>query len=394
MKRLTVALVLTLQFPAWIASSEELSIGRFALLDEAAKPLVRTESLNSQLGEVADPSFVRRVGGIAFDAIAHPAADLNTRPFDIQYSKDNPDGHRLVIEFGGTRVLGSIHDWQLVPIAKFADSNLSGVFTLFGSLADETREQEILDRGGRILNYAPPFENTLVGLRLFQLDVLLLDDELAIELPRKGETYILGSGESEPNIDQARAARKRYYKALAIQFEGLDDPWQSYVICDCFQKIEFTAQQNKLVLSGNPYYYFWTSGYDQVLEHEALGLARSKGLIADSGSSRDLEMVLNELPAAEEAIFLQELRKRMEQAAADESAIYLKQYSEQRNLLNGLIEEFNPAVWRTGVKVMRYAAFFRYVKQTHPEKWREFLEALDRIRVHPEIQTPEIMMYR
>ena len=152
------------------------------------------------------PSFeyVTRVGGVAFDAIAKPK-DLEIEEFEIFYSPVKEDGSRLRIGINGIVYSPLIYDWQLVPIASFSDSMYSGAFTLFGELGDKEKTNLIVENGGRVLNYAPPFEDTLIGLRLFQLDVLLVDKQLAKGVPTYKGKYVLGAGESQPNIEKRKS---------------------------------------------------------------------------------------------------------------------------------------------------------------------------------------------
>jgi hypothetical protein len=98
-----------------------------------------------------------------------------------------------------SKITAHIYDWQLVPIARFADSDNGAAMTLFGKLEDEQFQQQILDEDGRVMNYHPAFDNTLVGLRLMQADILLFDEN-ATDLPRNARGYVLGAGESSPNV--------------------------------------------------------------------------------------------------------------------------------------------------------------------------------------------------
>src|SRR4051794_8170662 len=100
---------------------------------------------------------------------------------------ERPDGRRLWVHMwtrgGGVKtVMAPIYDWQLIPIARFPDGEQHACFTLFGKLKDGIETEARRDRGEKILNYHPAFEDTLLGLRLMQADIQILHPD-ACDLP-------------------------------------------------------------------------------------------------------------------------------------------------------------------------------------------------------------------
>jgi hypothetical protein len=50
-----------------------------------------------------------------------------------------------------------------------------------------------------------------------------------------------------------------------------------------------------------------------------------------------------------------------------------------------MLRAINPSVWDAGLNVLRYAAFFRYLKKEHPRQWQNFMRqirAVPRARHH------------
>jgi hypothetical protein len=374
-------------------AAEEWTIGRFKLNPENSTPLTRTEELNKALGKKPLASYLRGVGGIAFDSVAEPDSDLQFRDIKVEYQPSYADGVRLHIIIDKIRFKAPVHDWLLVPTALFADSDFSGVFTLFGELDNKIRQEQILSSGGRVLNYAPPFENTLAGLRLFQLDVLLVDRDLAVELPKRANNYVYGSGEKSHDSASAARSHDAYYRGLG-ELGILKQSWQSYVICDCFQKVTFSTKNGNFSIKGEPFYYFWRTNYDSLRQKEAIALGKTRRLISDSGSFEDLTDSLKLLSPHEALAFMSELTKRTSHLDNEETIEYqyLEEYSLKRNTLNSILSEMNPNVWNAGKTVLQYASFFRYVKQTNKHSWTAFVQKMKTIKIEPQVRTPSTMM--
>ncbi len=118
---------------------------------------------------------------------------------DWSYEPDRADGQRLSVSLDGRNLVAAFHDWCLVPLVHYADSDDRACFTFFGHLLDADMEEQVRERGGKIVNYHRAFQNTLLGLRLMQIDLLLMYPDCA-ELPQQDGRYILGAGESPPDV--------------------------------------------------------------------------------------------------------------------------------------------------------------------------------------------------
>ncbi|MEX0273838.1 MAG: hypothetical protein AB3N16_05615, partial [Flavobacteriaceae bacterium] len=135
--------------------------------------------------------FLKKVGGVSFEQTLSTDKNL-----EINYIPTNQDGSRLQLVVDGTTYYPEIMDWQLKPIANFADSDNRAAVTLLGE------NDEIDSASYYNVQYHEALENTLLGLRLLQVDLILLDIKELHELPKDGEgNFILGTG--EPNVQRA-----------------------------------------------------------------------------------------------------------------------------------------------------------------------------------------------
>jgi hypothetical protein len=69
---------------------------------------------------------------------------------------------------------------------------------------------------------------------------------------------------------------------------------------------------------------------------------------------------------------------------------YLEEYSDNISRPD-LIEKANPEVWNATRMLMRYAAFFRYVKEEFPEEWTDFINQVKNLKSEPSAVTPTVM---
>jgi hypothetical protein len=115
----------------------------------------------------------------------------------LSYRPEESDANRLWVTVDGRESSTTVYDWQLIPIAKFADSPYTSCVTLFGELDDRAEGRRLLANRDGVLNYHSAFVDTLIGLRLFQLDILI-DEPYATDLPTLKGKYILGAGEVRP----------------------------------------------------------------------------------------------------------------------------------------------------------------------------------------------------
>ena len=337
-----------------------------------------------------NPPLLKKMGGIVFESVARPAGSVREQSLGIAYLPENEDGKRLKITLGEQEHFPLIFDWQLLPIARFADSDSTAVVS--------TTEKSPFQ-----IRYHPAFKDTLLGLRLFQADTLFDAPSSGWNLPRyylpgdhthwvTAETAdvrslpspsstvirvlkkwagvkvlktrqgwsqieldkksgwivaqlltrksppLLGSGESgfhteKPKalVEQIEAIRKRHFLSLRARY-GRDFRY-GYLIHDPKTGVEFSIEPNGFVLTGQPEYYFWSGRKDEPATHPVVHMNF-------------------------------EIRQKID-----------------------LIERVNPVVFQALVTGMRYAAFFRYCKNKAPGQWKSFLKSLEPVKI-PSIEIP------
>jgi len=105
-------------------------LGMYTFATVPSQPLNNPTRLRNALNNY---SFVSSVGGVAFDSTAIPEDAIEK--ISVDYNPKKPDGQRLSLVINNQSVTAKIADWQLIPIANYANTEYYSVFTLFGSLS-------------------------------------------------------------------------------------------------------------------------------------------------------------------------------------------------------------------------------------------------------------------
>ena len=365
-----------------------------AHLRESVPAHAAPPSLTSLGNCLASFSFCSSVGGVAFGGVAR-AAD-GCRVTGLRYDAARPDGQRLRVTVAGARggrrtLTARIHDWQLAPIARFAAADQCSCFTLFGSLTNAAETTARRARGEKIMNYHPAFADTLVGLRLFQADVLVLYPQ-ACDLPKDDGRYVLGAGERPPDEDANRRALSRVHRLMT----GLKGhPFQSYVICDRGVQVAFAAKGKELALTGHPIWYCWkTNARDQA---HGLQLQRQANQQANRIRQQELDADQAALPPHQvRAKYTAAYQQQRHRELVDQvnSKTLLRAMPTYSVALSHAIRKergINPVVYDSLLAVMRYAAFFRHVRQADPKGYEAFMASLADVRVRPPVVTPTVL---
>lgn len=386
------------------------------------------ESLPMELAK-NNASFVGSVGGVSFDQIAVPDPGLQVNEIQLFYNGSQPNGKRLQLMINNQIVNVDLPDWQLIPISNYADSPNFSCVTIFGQLDDELLARNVARNKGRVINYHIDFYNTLLGVRLLYMD-MLIGYNFTSDLPKndKGE-YILGLGEHIPNV---RTNKNGAYD-LSRHFTGIQEregiTFRSYVITDYTQTIKFGITNDSLVLSGNPYYYCWrykndVEGYD-VKKVEENYRKKLSTILATKGSSETREYLISQLLELGRkykgnynfysggtfvsmvnmkndvermmlleryaTLSLKEMVYSTEALMDSYTVLELKSYSDAVSSRPELFEKANPEVWYATQNVMRYAALFRYIKNRIPSGWKAYMQQIETIDPEPRIFTPTMM---
>jgi hypothetical protein len=375
---------------------------------------------------------VSSVGGISFGKTASMDPSPDVKSVNISYAKDNPDGERLVLLLNGKPAVVKVYDWMLIPIARFADSEYNSVFTYFGKLQDKDLEQTVLDNKGHILNYHPAFQNTLLGWRLADMDMLIMYD-FTSDLPKVNNRVILGPGESQPDVEANKYGAYKFSGYVNEIQRKLGYPFQSYIITDYSRKIEVSVLNDSLTISGFPYYYCWhyrdnepdfdinklaadiSKEYKKTIQLETskntgfdlrelfidsliIIAERYEGAfnLYQSGTFNDL---IDLRTADERKEFLrrystESLSSMAIEVTAEMAArtpLHLKYFSDRMSAFPDMIKACNPAVWNATVTTMRMSAFFRYIKENDSEGWNRFMQTISVVEITPRINTPTVL---
>ncbi|MCC6725778.1 MAG: hypothetical protein IT258_14810 [Saprospiraceae bacterium] len=312
--RFLLFIILLVIFFLW-GDSQDWSFGKYRFVTGISSgPLIAKKG---GFG-LTSADFVRKVGGIAFGEEATPSHNIKDKKIGFTYKFDKKDGQRLELLIGGEIYSPLIYDWELIPIAKFADNYYDACVSLFG------KESTIYAHD---IVYHTAFNNTLLGLRLLQADIILINPKELKELPKRNGELVVGAGEL------CHSSGLWYLIDLDVSVVLSSIDFQSWVMVDDGEDIVFDASNGLFEITGSPYYYFWKqSSYDQIVEVSNL---------------------------------TNQLKQKRE---------------ELRNL--------NPDVYNAAEKTMRYAAFFRFLKKYYPTDWNNFLRTIGDVNIEPSVKTP------
>jgi hypothetical protein len=340
--------------------------------------------------------FFRGVGGVAFSAVAQGQRGQIVTA--LRYDPAAADGQRLVISVrekdGSTQTArGHIYDWQLVPTAEYAlDENGSAV-TLFGSLENKTLENVTLATGGRVINYHPRLQDTLLGLRLFQADILIIQPNAA-DLFKENGRIIVGIGEGKHNLVENQARFRQISEWQDAQ-ATLGNKYQSYVVGDLDQRVTFAAASGAITFTGTPSWNAWRRKYRsstdlakvEMLEKQYDSRVTSYNTLVGSfnaGTTRS-QQTAAKLAALKTEI--EALEKQLEDLnAIEEMPEYSRSLSQRIKELDGI----NPVVYQSVKTVMYYRALFKHYQGQNLQGYAAFVKSLNGVPVRPSVTTPTI----
>lgn len=391
----------------------------------------------------SDLTYLSQVGGIAFQKTAVPDSGLTVSSIKLLYDKDRKDGERLRCQINGSDVAINLYDWEIKPIAMYSDTFYTACFSLFGTpetldgkLVNSTSESDskIIKEYREKYNikhfasYHPSFKDTLVGLRLMQMDSFYIADEFGT-IPTGQYLFflrkeILGNGEKVfvRDFDHQQ-------KILELEKEYYLHKLQAYVICDetnsHSENIKFNINNNNLVISANPYVYVWDtrintntikslmSEYNIPFEYYNSIYELIYELISapEKGEEKKGEEIFQNIASQlNNQIISQQItyEKGSKIADAIESVsvsflenprnnkyydvIHVKELSDYFFKHPEVLRDINPLAYDCTRKVMQYSAFFRYCMKINPDNWRSFISSITSIAVDPKVNTPNVVL--
>lgn len=340
--------------------------------------------------------FASKVGGVSFEETL-----LTTANIMVDYDKSKDDGNRLEVVVNGTSYYPIIPDWQLAPIANFASTEYTAAVSLFGN--DST-----VQVGYNEVVYHDAFENTLLGLRLLQADIMLLNIDSYYTLPRRNGNDII-YGEGERSIAQADTTDIGVVKGFMEYYRGQFESWiftdkdKILTINDIINQSESDEEL--------PYYYFWKTGYPWNAEISArvdsLNVEYKETLDKPLGEYILNSSVLNEEDVIEKmSDFTFILSMLMESYQSDLASIYnsalkdsiitprlieLEEVNQASEIyIYPTLRSINPAVYQAAENTMKFSALFRYVKEQNPLQWQQFMNKIKTVKIEPAVVTPTV----
>lgn len=179
------------------------------------------------------------IGGLSFEEIAVPTKSMENSVINLRYDANQDDINRGIIEIGITgdsTYSLMLPDWQLIPIAHYANDTNTAVVTIIDGV-----------------RYHEAFTDNLLGWRMLQADLLMIEEDMW-DLPRDpytNEVFLADSEESfVPNS-------MNYDNILSGELiKSSIDNYTSYILTDWGQEISFGINDSTLFMTGEPYYLF------------------------------------------------------------------------------------------------------------------------------------------
>lgn len=374
-----------------LPSLAQIMAGMYSFASPVAKPLVN--SMKAAQG-IKTFGFCSGVGGVAFGAVARPSDGSQVTA--LRYDAAQPDGKRFqatVLKDGESyAVTLPVYDWLAVPVARFADGGQDALFTLFGQLADEDETEQRLKAGQRILNYHAAIQDTFLGLRLMQADLLAFHPMASENLTENGG--VMGAlGEQPRSVERNRAdfsvIRALYQGGKPRSYVITDDPVQGVGM-----RLTKTSGGMALTFEGRPYWACWRlkEGFDEQVRRNYLSRPDTVETLKDRVMKRVAFMGDNISETEAKRIILEEGGKMMDEHI---DANYFETLPDLSRRLSDKMEELeggNPPVYHAIRQTMCYAAFFRFVKSAQPDVFATFMSQVRRVTPQPAVKTPTVLI--
>jgi len=358
----------------------------------------KTALIVTARAQIGDYTFHATYGGVSFEAVASPAEDLKNESVSLDFV-DN----RLIVTIGAKTFYPALPYWQLAPVVIFADTPYTVAVSELGDTVNNKEAQ---------CKFHPAFLNNLLGLRLFQADLLNQTDilwDLPIDAQRN---YILASSEQPFTPVRDSTLHRAIYEKLAA------GGFTSFVLTDKDVPVVFSINDSDLKFSGNPYYYFTKTEvntenvrqlqaqvldcYDNIDTHAKLLLkADYTPALNPRTHLEDLKKALDKIKQGDvfNPYSMYNVRKAINKLDSlnnltnDQIGIQfqvMNNYTESFNPYWDLLKKFNPIVYSAVENTSHWSAFFRYVRRMNPENWAQFVTKVENNGTWdaPPVQTP------
>jgi hypothetical protein len=286
----------------------------------------------------------------------------------MRYDSLAPDGQRVIVTLVQTEgrpidIRMPAWDWEVVPLARFVGSATDSAFSFFGELPEGAKRTLA---NSSVVSYHPALQNTLMGLRLMQLDLFLFQPPFTGYFTDAAGSAILGAGErivfgndvspTDPvALKRLRAiVESRVDTAMGFLLEDCkkspsrtclesDQPFASYIVGDMISPVSFTVQNGSLAF-------------------------RDRGVCWDFSREADPgERASPSLPGIR-------LLRPLSETFCD------KVVSEWQGI--------HPLVYRAARRAMRFSALLRHHKAQDSVGYGSFVQSMRGTTLKPSVSTP------
>lgn len=313
------------QLVSWAQVERGLHLGSLELVySREMIPITRTIDISFSRFENEIPqNFINKVGGVAFVQVAEPDMKIRTLQLGCDQKKNI-----AYVKINGVTYPIPLPVWQLKSIVDFAygsyGANNSSVVSILG-----------VNSGLEPIVFHPSFTNNLLGMRLLQVDLLLIEPDAVAELPTdETDEYVVANSEKERIIEFKTQKQDRL-----VSFERLNRYYQTnfstYIFTDFKQAISFKIENGEIKFKGRPYYRFYSM---------------------DENGKYNFEQAPTD-----------SLRERLDEVYA-----------------------MNPIVMDAALNTCQWVAFFRYVKDHYSKEWTNFcMDEMKKLQFDaPKVTTP------
>jgi hypothetical protein len=372
--------------------------------------------------------LVRDTQGVAFVGIAKPEGDAVGQPVSLDYNAERDDGDRLYVNIGTATVNSGLYDWEIVPIARYANGNYTSAVTFAGGATDnddktlkETEEAAKKEVKNLFwISYHPDLGNTLVGYNLFLVDAMLTGAPINTKIKNftdrsKNDTFPVIKGYNDydyTNDESTETAfvrelleKRSYHYMLCITHGTIP----TYIYSDGNMPITYQLNGGKVEFTGYPVYHDMV----HVSDTWTLTLTREKNVMPDQLKERKLDQKLNRMLQPQVTVTVKlppnltilGVFYYLPQYDPDASLKLRRYYDmgyEIENTKTKVEKNFdpipelvdfmstkesyeamklvNPVVFNSAERTCHWLAFFRSVKGDHENKtaeWESFIKAVN-----------------
>lgn len=371
---LTILVCASLLLPTTLAAAP-LQLGGMALTRDEMR---RDNSLRHQMrGRAALLSYrnVSRVGGVNFEGVV----DLGQYQVDLDYDPTLPDGERAILTLNGAEYTIPLYDWQLQPIVAYADSPYTAVVSIFG----EGPEPETY----RYIDYHPAFEDTHLGLRLLQTDILLMNPLGFSEAPKQNGQAVYMPGESR---EVAATDREKISDDISSVLEGAG--FRAWVFTDTDVSPKLSLSDGEATVTLEPYFFFWTTElfdrFQALAEAQKLAMLRAIIAPADSPLQDSAMEAAQKIEAEMESLYVQISAQEIDNDGPPPNVIEVAQLVTEVQQNYSEFRKIAPFVFDAAEDTAQFAALFRGARAVATDDWQEFHDEVMQEIDLPVFETP------